>query len=54
MNDKKRYLNEERAIQTREHEPPFAMYTPGSREWMAPRLTLPGKPPHRICTGVVR
>ncbi len=34
---------------------PFSLYTENHlRPYMAPLLTLPGKPPHRLASGVVR
>ena len=34
---------------------PFSLYTETmSAPWAAPLLTLPGKPPHRLASGVVR
>lgn len=34
---------------------PFSLYTESaSRPWSAPILTLPGKVPHRLASGVVR
>lgn len=33
---------------------PFSLYTEGRNGWDAPRLTLPGKVPHRMASGVVR
>lgn len=33
---------------------PFSLYTEGHNAWDAPRLTLPGKVPHRMASGVVR
>jgi len=52
MNRRKRELGEERA--TGLGVPPFALYTEeqGPMSWRAPRLTLPGKPPHRIASTV--
>ena len=35
--------------------PPFSLYTPDPyRSYMAPRLTLAGKVPHRLASGVRR
>lgn len=50
-NGNKRYLDEERA--TAGYHPVYPLlYTPHPYfSWSAPVLTLPGKPPHRICRG---
>ena len=54
VNRRKRELREERA--TGLGEPPFSLYTEeqGPISWRAPRLTLPGKPPHRIASTVTK
>lgn len=52
MNRRKRELGEEQT--TGLGVPPFSLYTEeqGPMSWRAPRLTLPGKPPHRIASTV--
>ena len=48
-NRNRRYLQEEHATTG---NPNPLIYTPHPwYPWMAPRVTLPGKVPHRICRG---